>query len=80
MDVTLTLIGTAPTDADVAAYMTALQKNPLLTAWRCCIPRSSKRARRIRAAALQRGMHVNPEADLRSGSPVVSALPKIENP
>jgi Tfp pilus assembly protein PilN len=77
LDVTLTLTGTAPTDADVAAYMTALQKSPLLTGVALLFSEELKKSKEdpvLRRFNVE--MHLNPDADLRSGGSVVTALPK----
>jgi Tfp pilus assembly protein PilN len=77
LDVTLTLTGTAPTDADVAAYMTALQKSPLLAG--VALLYSEEYKKNKEDAAVRRfnvEMHLNPDADLRSNGAVVSASPK----
>jgi len=77
MDVTLTLTGTAPSDADVAGYMSALQKSPLLTG--VTLVFSEEYQKNKVDPVLRRfnvEMHLNPDADLRSGGSVVTASPK----
>ena len=77
MDVTLTLTGTAPTDADVASYMTVLQKSPLLAGVALLYSEEYKKNKEdpvLRRFNVE--MHLNPDADLRSGGSVVTASPK----
>jgi Tfp pilus assembly protein PilN len=77
VDVTLTLTGTAPTDGDVAKYMSELQKSPLLTG--VALMYSEEYRKNKDDAPLRRfnvEMHLNPQADLHGGGPVVSAEPK----
>jgi Tfp pilus assembly protein PilN len=77
VDVTMTLMGTAPTDAEVAAYMTALQKCPLLTG--VALLYSEEYKKNKDDAPLRRfnvEMHLRPDADLRGNGSVVSASPK----
>ncbi len=77
VDVTLTLTGTAPTDADVASYMTALQKSPLLSGVALLFSEEYKKNKDdpvVRRFNVE--MHLNPEADLRGGNTIVTALPK----
>jgi Tfp pilus assembly protein PilN len=76
VDVTMTLMGTAPTDADVSQYMAALQKSPLLTGVTLLFSEEYKKNKDD--AALRRfsfDMHVSPDADLRH-SPVADARPE----
>jgi hypothetical protein len=76
MDVTVDLVGTAATDADVSAYMAALQKSPLLTG--VTLLYSEEFRKNKEDPALRRfnfEMHINPEAGLRVGG-VATALPK----
>ena len=76
-DVTVTLTGTAPTDADVAAYMTALQKSPLLTGVALLYSeeyRKSKEDKPMRRFNVE--MHLNPDADMRREGAVANAAPK----
>jgi hypothetical protein len=66
MDVTIVLTGTAPTDADVAAYMAKLQDCPILTGVALMFSEAFKRekeAPELRKFSLE--MHLNPDADLR---------------
>jgi Tfp pilus assembly protein PilN len=77
VEVTLTLTGTAPTDADVASYMAALQRCPLLAGVALLYSEEFKKNKDD--PALRRfnvEMHVNPDADLRGGNTVVSASPE----
>jgi Tfp pilus assembly protein PilN len=77
VDVSLTLTGTAPTDADVSAYMSALQKSQLLTNVTLLFSEEFKKNKdenAVRRFCFE--MHVNPDADLRGGGPVVDAMPK----
>jgi Tfp pilus assembly protein PilN len=77
VDVTMTLTGTAPTEAEVAAYMSALQKSPLLTGVALLYTeqyQKNKEDAPMRRFNLE--MHLNPDADLRSGGTVVNAAPK----
>jgi Tfp pilus assembly protein PilN len=77
VDVSVTLTGTAPTDADVAAYMTALQKSPLLAGVALTYSEEFKKTKDD--PAMRRfnvEMHINPNADLRAGGTVVTAAPK----
>jgi Tfp pilus assembly protein PilN len=75
--VTVTLTGTAPTDADVAAYMTALQKSPLLSGVSLTYSEEFKKEKEntvMRRFNVE--MHINPDADLRAAGSVVTATPK----
>lgn len=77
VDVTVSLTGTAPTDADVASYLTALQKSPILTNVTLLYSeeyRKNKEDAAVRRFSLE--MHINPEADLRGGGTIVTAMPK----
>lgn len=77
VDVTVSLTGTAPTDADVASYLTALQKSPILTSVTLLYSeeyRKNKEDPAVRRFSLE--MHINPEADLRGGGTIVTAMPK----
>lgn len=76
VDVTLSLTGTAPTDADVSQYMAALQKSPLLSGVTLLYSEEYKKTKddpALRRFSFE--MHVSPDADLRSGS-VVDARPE----
>ena len=76
VDVTLTLTGTAPTDGEVAAYMSALQKSALLTNVSLLFSeefKKNKDEKVMRKFNIE--MHLDPTADLRGGS-VADALPK----
>jgi Tfp pilus assembly protein PilN len=76
VDVTLNLMGTAPTDADVSQYMAALQKSPLLTGVTLLFSEEFKKNKED--VALRRfsfEMHVSPDADRRQ-SPVADARPE----
>lgn len=76
VDVTLNLTGTAPTDAEVAAYMSALQKSPLLTGVSLLFSEEHKKNKDdkpLRKFSVE--MHIDPSADLRGGT-VVDAMPK----
>jgi Tfp pilus assembly protein PilN len=75
VDVTVMLTGTAPTDADVAGYMTALQKSPLLSAVSLQYSEQYQKTKDdpvVRRFNVE--MHVNADADLRGS--VVTAVPK----
>ena len=77
VDVTMNLMGTAPTDAEVAAYMTVLQKCPLLTG--VALLYSEEYRKNKDEAPMRRfnvEMHLKPDADLRGSGTVVSASPK----
>ncbi len=77
VDVTVTLTGTAPTDGEVAAYMAALQKSPLLSGVALQYSeeyRKNKEDNPVRRFGVE--MHVNPDADLRSSGSVANASPK----
>jgi Tfp pilus assembly protein PilN len=77
VDVTVTLTGTAPTDADVASYMTALQKSPLLAGVALLYSEEYRKTKEdpvVRRFNVE--MHINPEMDLRSGNALATALPK----
>jgi hypothetical protein len=66
MDVTIILTGTAPTDAEVAAYMARLQECPILTGVALMyseVFKKEKDSPELRKFSLE--MHLNPEADLR---------------
>jgi Tfp pilus assembly protein PilN len=76
VDVTLNLLGTAATDAEVSAYMTALQRSPLLTGVTLLFSeefRKTKEDPAVRKFSFE--MHISPDADLRGG-PVVDARPE----
>ncbi len=76
VDVTINLVGTAPTDSEVAAYMSALQKSTLLTGVSLLFSeefRKSKDEKSVRKFSVE--MHLNPNADLRGGT-LVEAAPK----
>jgi Tfp pilus assembly protein PilN len=69
-DVTINVIGTAPTDAEVAAYMTKLQDSDLLTSVALMyseefLKDKDEATKPIRRFSVE--MHVNPNADLRGG-------------
>ena len=66
MDVTMILMGTAPTDSEVAAYMASLQKSDILTGVALMFSeeyRKDKEAPAVRRFSVE--MHVDPNADLR---------------
>jgi hypothetical protein len=66
MDVTIILTGTAPTDAEVAAYMAKLQKSEILTGVALMYSEQFKKEKdgpELRKFSIE--MHLNPEADLR---------------
>ena len=75
MDVILTLMGTALTNADVSAYMSALQKSPLLTD---VVFQFSEEFRKTKDDPVLRRfsfeMHLNPDGDPKAES-VVTAVP-----
>jgi Tfp pilus assembly protein PilN len=76
VDVTINLVGTAPTDAEVAAYMSALQKSPLLTGVSLLFSEDfakNKDDKPLRKFSVE--MHIDPSADLRGGT-LVEAAPK----
>ncbi len=76
-DVTVELVGTAPTDKQVADYMSALQTCPLLTDVNLLYSEELKKDKD--QAALRKfdiEMHVNPSADLRNATNVADALLK----
>ena len=77
MDVTINLVGTAPTDAEVAAYMAGLQKSTLLTGVSLIYSEEFKKTKEdnksVRKFSVE--MHLDPAADLRGGT-VVEAMPK----
>jgi len=69
--------GSAPTDADVAAYMTALQKSPLLDGVSLTYSEEFKKEKdNITMRRFNIEMRINPDADLRTGGSVVTATPK----
>ena len=77
VDVTLNLVGTATTDAEVSSYMAALQKSPLLTG--VMLLYSEEFSKNKGDAPVRRfnlEMHINPDADLRGNVAVVEAAPK----
>jgi hypothetical protein len=80
LDVSLDLFATAPTDAEVAAYMSALQKSPLLADVNLLFSEEYRPAREDKTADAVRKFHVemkiNPAADLRGSGAVADALPK----
>jgi Tfp pilus assembly protein PilN len=66
VDVTLNLMGTAPTDSEVAAYMKRLQASDLLTGVALVFSEEFSKEKdqpMVRRFSIE--MHVNPEADLR---------------
>jgi Tfp pilus assembly protein PilN len=74
VDVTLNLTGTAPTDADVASYLTALQKSPMLTGVTLLFSEEYKKKQDdVPVRRFNFEMHVNPDLDLRGGGAVVNA-------
>jgi Tfp pilus assembly protein PilN len=77
VDVTMTLMGTAPTDAEVAAYMTALQKSPLLTGVALLYSEEYRKNKDdVPMRRFNVEMHLKADADTRGGGTVVNALPK----
>jgi hypothetical protein len=78
VDVTVTLTGTAPTDGEVATYMSALQKSPLLAGVALRYSeeyRKNKDDKAVRRFNVE--MHLDPSADLRNnGGAVASVSPK----
>jgi Tfp pilus assembly protein PilN len=75
-DVTINLTGTAPTDSEVASYMSSLQKSPLLTGVSLLFSEEYKKGKddkSVRKFSVE--MHINPDADLRGGT-LVEAAPK----
>jgi Tfp pilus assembly protein PilN len=77
VDVTINLIGTAPTDAEVASYMASLQKSSLLSGVSLLyseeFKKTNKDERPVRKFNVE--MHINPAADQRVGT-FVEAMPK----
>jgi len=74
VDVTMNLMGTAPTDADVSSYMTALQKSSLVTGVTLLFSEEFRKTKDD--PALRRfnfEMHVAPDADTHT---VVTARPE----
>jgi Tfp pilus assembly protein PilN len=79
-DFTLDLIGTAPTDAQVAAYISALGKSKLLADVNLLFSEEFKRGEGDAKEIVRKfhvEMRINPEADLRrvDESPLTSAQP-----
>jgi Tfp pilus assembly protein PilN len=81
-DIALELVGTAPTDGEVAAYMTALQKSPLLVNVTLLYSEEFKKDKdkdkdAVNVRRFCVAMHINPSADLRGvGANVVTAMPE----
>jgi len=77
-DIALELIGMAQSDGDVAAYMTALQKSPLLVGVTLQYSEEFKKDKdtpSLRRFSVE--MHINPNADLRGvANSVVTAMPE----
>ena len=76
VDVAMTLVGTAPTDADVSQYMAALQKSPLFSGVTLQFSEEFKKNKDdppLRRFNFE--MHISPDADLRTGA-VVDARPE----
>lgn len=74
VDVTLQLIGTTPTDADVSAYMGALKKSDLLKDVTLQFSEAYQKNKEdvpLRKFSLE--MHLNPDADMRDQSVVEAA-------
>ncbi len=83
VEVTVDLIATAPTDAEVAAYMAALQKSTLLTGVNLLFSEEFKKTKEDSSAGdILRKFHVemmiDPKADLRGNGAVADAAPKVE--
>jgi len=77
VDVTVTVLGTATTDAEVSEYMAKLGKSPLLTGVALLYSEEFKKSKEdapLRKFNLE--MHIHPDADLRGGEPLVEASPK----
>jgi Tfp pilus assembly protein PilN len=74
VDVTVNLIGTAPSDAEVSAYMANLQKSSLLVGVTLLYSeeyRKTKEDAAVRRFSLD--MRINPSADTNQGGTVVDA-------
>lgn len=76
LDVTVNLVGTAPTDKEVGEYMSALHDSPLLTDVKLLYSEEFKTGKDKDEASVRKfnvEMHINPAADLRNASPVADA-------
>jgi Tfp pilus assembly protein PilN len=72
VDVTVNLVGTAPADSEVSAYMSALQRSPLVTGVTLLFSEELKKDKDsapVRKFNLE--FHINPDADLRGSSTTV---------
>jgi len=77
LDVTITLVGTAPSNHQVADYLSALKKSPILSDVTLLSSEEVKK-NKDDVAVYKFGieMHIDPKADLRNPSSLVDALQK----
>jgi hypothetical protein len=79
VEVDVDLVATAPSDVEVAAYMTALQKSSLLIDVNLLFSEEYRRGKDETNAEVLRKFHVemkiNPNADLRGSTNLANAIP-----